>query len=79
MDIKGEKMKKFLFLTFKSLLISCGLEPDTKEGNRLIVTDNAYYINYENTVLKLDDNVYLTKETRNGRLFCWISWYSSKK
>lgn len=57
-------MKKIFAILTLSLLISCGLEPDTKEGNRLIVSDNAYYINYENTVLKLDDNLYLTKETK---------------
>lgn len=62
-------MKKIISIISLGFLISCGLEPDTKEGNRLVVTDKAYYIYYDNSVIKLNNDTYLTKESKMSDYF----------
>ncbi len=57
-------MKKGIIIFALISLMSCGMKNDTKQGNRLIVTDNKYYIYYDDEVIELNKGTYITKESK---------------
>lgn len=57
-------MKKILVILSFITLLSCGIKDDTNKGNRLIVTQDKYYIYYDNEVIELNKGTYITKENK---------------
>lgn len=61
--------KKLLIILSIISLMSCGIKNDTKTGNRLVVAENKYYVYYDNEVIELNKDTYITKDMKIGDYF----------
>lgn len=57
-------MKKLLYTISLFALISCGIAQDNKEGNRLVLANDSYYVYYEKEVIEIPKGTYITKENK---------------
>ncbi|WP_156299108.1 LytR C-terminal domain-containing protein [Streptobacillus canis] len=64
-------MKKNLTIFLILLaLVSCGTKTMTEiEGNKIVRVDNTYYLHYNDTVIKLTEDTYITKDKKVGDYF----------
>lgn len=57
-------MKKLLFVFSLLALLSCGIAEDNKEGNRLVVTENKYFVYYDSEVIEIPKGTYITTDKK---------------
>ena len=57
-------MKKIILILTLASLFSCGMREDTKNGNRMVLVGDNYYVYYDNQVIEIPKGTYLTKETK---------------
>lgn len=56
--------KNILIALFVLALSSCGLNKELGEQNKLVVSQDKYYIYYDNEVIELPKGTYITKENK---------------
>ncbi|WP_064615293.1 hypothetical protein [Streptobacillus moniliformis] len=64
-------MKKKLTLLLTLLtIVSCGNKTSAEiEGNKVVRVDNSYYLHYDDTVIKLTEDTYITKDKKVSDYF----------
>lgn len=63
------KKKLTLFLTLLTI-VSCGNKTSAEiEGNKVVRVDNSYYLHYDDTVIKLTEDTYITKDKKVSDYF----------
>ncbi len=62
--------KKLTVLLMLLAMVSCGTKTSGEiEGNKVVKVDNSYYLHYDDTVIKLNDDTYITKDKKVSDYF----------
>ncbi|WP_068268541.1 hypothetical protein [Caviibacter abscessus] len=73
--------KNILIALFFFVLSSCGLNKDLGQQNKLVVSQDKYYIYYDNEVIELPKGTYITKENKIEDYFSkfFVSYVKDEK
>ncbi|CAM3087918.1 hypothetical protein [Streptobacillus ratti] len=62
--------KKLTILLTLLTIVSCGTKTSAEiEGNKIVRVDNSYYLHYDDTVIKLTEDTYITKDKKVSDYF----------